>query len=113
MSTSDIATTSRGNGHLSELLVADLLEKHVLSGTFHVPCFSAAGKPLMQAADIAHLRQWFEIGGRTGDHISRTGSPPQLAENGIRINEHWLEEFLGRDVPGFAYVRGALTGGCS
>lgn len=101
-----IVTTSWDDGHPTDLRVADLLERHGVCGTFYVPCVNAEGRPVMGAADIARLGQRFEIGGHTRDHVSLTETPPQLAEHQIRYNKHWLEDLLGREVPGFAYVRG-------
>ena len=106
MKTPLIVTTSWDDGHPSDLRVADLLEKHGLSGTFYVPCVNVEGKPVMGAADIVRLGQRFEIGGHTRDHVSLTATAPQLAEDQIRYNKHWLEDLLGKEVPGFAYVRG-------
>jgi peptidoglycan/xylan/chitin deacetylase (PgdA/CDA1 family) len=101
-----LVTTSWDDGHPSDLRVADLLEKHGLSGTFYVPCANSEGRPVMQSGEIAQLGRRFEIGGHTQDHISLTGIAPHLAANQIITNKHRLENLLGREVSGFAYVRG-------
>src|SRR6202011_3005986 len=101
-----LVTTSWDDGHPSDLRVADLLEKHGLSGTFYVPSTNSEGRPVMRSIEIAELGHRFEIGGHTQDHISLTETSPHLAATQIVANKHRLEDLLGREVWGFAYVRG-------
>jgi peptidoglycan/xylan/chitin deacetylase (PgdA/CDA1 family) len=101
-----LATTSWDDGHPSDLRVADLLEKHGLDGTFYVPCVNAEGRPVMHKGQVAQLGDRFEIGGHTRDHLSLTGMSPDRAAEQIRGNKLRLEDILGREVRGFAYVRG-------
>ena len=101
-----VVTTSWDDGHPSDLRVAELLEKHGLSGTFYVPCSNSEGRPVMCSGKIAELGRQFEIGGHTRDHISLTDVAPDVAASQIVANKHWLEDVLGREVSGFAYVRG-------
>jgi peptidoglycan-N-acetylglucosamine deacetylase len=101
-----LVTTSWDDGHPSDLRVADLLDKHGLSGTFYVPCANSENKPVMVSKDIAELGRRFEIGGHTQDHVSLTEIAPNLAASQILSNKHRLEDLLGREVCGFAYVRG-------
>jgi peptidoglycan/xylan/chitin deacetylase (PgdA/CDA1 family) len=105
-----LVTTSWDDGHPSDLHVADLLEKHGLSGTFYIPSNNSEGRPVMGATEIVQLGKRFEIGGHTKDHVSLTGMAPYLAANQILANKHWLEGLLGREVCGFAYVRGHHNG---
>jgi peptidoglycan/xylan/chitin deacetylase (PgdA/CDA1 family) len=101
-----LVTTSWDDGHPSDLRVAELLEKHGLRGTFYVPCINSEGRPVMRPTEIAELGQRFEIGGHTQDHISLTDTGSHLAAAQIAANKHRLEDLLGREVCGFAYVRG-------
>ncbi|MBV9246824.1 MAG: polysaccharide deacetylase family protein [Methylobacteriaceae bacterium] len=101
-----MVTTSWDDGHPSDLRVADLLEKHGLNGTFYVPSINSEGRPVMSATEIAQLGRRFEIGAHTRDHVSLTGLAPHVASDQILANKHWLEDILGEEVPGFAYVRG-------
>jgi len=101
-----VVTTSWDDGHPSDLRVAELLEKHGLSGTFYVPCSNSEGRSVMSSGEIAELGRRFEIGGHTRDHISLTDVAPHVAASQILTNKHWLEDVLGREVCGFAYVRG-------
>jgi len=84
-----------------------LLEKHGACGTFYVPTSNAEGRPVMTTPELVRLGRCNEIGGHTRDHIPLTGLPAEAAYEQIRSNKLFLEDSLGRSVPGFAYVRGA------
>lgn len=101
-----LVTTSWDDGHPSDLRVADMLEKHGISGTFYVPCTNSEGRPVMRSAEIARLGRRFEVGGHTQDHVILTTIAPEIAEGQIRANKRRLEDLLGHEVRGFAYVRG-------
>jgi peptidoglycan/xylan/chitin deacetylase (PgdA/CDA1 family) len=101
-----LVTTSWDDGHPSDLRVADLLDKHGITGTFYIPCSNSEGRPVMPATDIVRLGSRFEIGGHTRDHVVLTAVAPELAEGQIRANRCRLEDLLGHEVRGFAYVRG-------
>jgi hypothetical protein len=101
-----LITTSWDDGHPSDLRVADLLEKHGLNGTFYIPCTNSEGRPVMRSTEIDQLGRRFEIGGHTRDHITLTEVTRHIAVNQVVTNKHWLEDLLGRQVDGFAYVRG-------
>jgi hypothetical protein len=99
-------TTSWDDGHPADLRVADLLDKHGLNGTFYIPCSNSEGRPVMGSSDVTELARRFEIGGHTQTHISLTEISPSIAANEIRVNKRRLEDLTGREICGFAYVRG-------
>lgn len=101
-----LVTTSWDDGHPSDLRVADILEKHGVTGTFYIPCRNSEGRPVMGASEIARLARRFEIGGHTRDHLDLTRVAPHRADSQILINKGRLEDLIGREVCGFAYVRG-------
>ncbi|HQT80462.1 MAG TPA: polysaccharide deacetylase family protein [Rhodopila sp.] len=101
-----LITTSWDDGHPSDLRVAELLEKHGISGTFYVPTRNAEGRKVMQPAEVRQVARRFEIGGHTRDHVSLTDMSLLEAEDQIVSNKSWLEDLLGQEVSGFAYVRG-------
>ena len=101
-----LVTTSWDDGHPADLRLADLLDKHGIEGTFYVPCANSECKPVMSPSEIGLLGSRFEIGGHTQDHVSLTELDPQVAADQIGTNKHWLEDLLGREIYGFAYVRG-------
>jgi N-acetylglucosaminyldiphosphoundecaprenol N-acetyl-beta-D-mannosaminyltransferase len=101
-----LVTTSWDDGHPADLRVAELLERHGLKGTFFVPSQNVEGRPVMRPGEVAQLAQRFEIGGHTHSHTSLVGVPPGGAADEIGRNKFWLEDVLGQQVRGFAYVRG-------
>jgi peptidoglycan/xylan/chitin deacetylase (PgdA/CDA1 family) len=101
-----LVTTSWDDGHPSDLRLADLLEKHELHGTFYVPCTNSEGRPVMAPNEIVQVGRRFEIGGHTQSHVDLTAIAPHLAADQIRSNKSRLDDLLGREVCGFAYVRG-------
>jgi len=101
-----LVTTSWDDGHPADLRVADLLDKHGLKGTFYIPCSNSEGRPVMCSSDVAELGRWFEIGGHTQNHVSLTEIAPRAAAKQILANKHRLEDLVGREIRGFAYVRG-------
>ena len=60
----------------------------------------------MRSTEIAQLGHRFEIGGHTQDHLRLTQIALHLVEGQIRNNKQWLEDLLGCEIPGFAYVGG-------
>ena len=60
----------------------------------------------MGPSEIAELGRVFEIGGHTRDHLPLIEIASDLAADQISANKHRLENLLGREVCGFAYVRG-------
>lgn len=101
-----LVTTSWDDGHPSDLRLAELLEKHGVAGTFYVPSSNSEGRPVMRSSEIAELGRYFEIGGHTQNHMVLTDVAPDAAADQIIVNKFWLENLLGREVCGFAYVRG-------
>lgn len=101
-----LVTTSWDDGHPSDLRLAELLEKHGVAATFYVPSSNSEGRPVMGSSEIAELGRYFEIGGHTQNHVVLTDVAPDVAANQIIVNKFWLEDLLGREVCGFAYVRG-------
>jgi len=101
-----LVTTSWDDGHPSDLRLAELLEKHGVAATFYVPSSNSEGRPVMRSSEIAELGRYFEIGGHTQNHIVLTDIAPDAAATQLSVNKFWLENLLGREVCGFAYVRG-------
>lgn len=101
-----LVTTSWDDGHPSDLRLAELLEKHGVAATFYVPSSNSEGRPVMRSSEIAEVGRYFEIGGHTQNHVVLTDIAPDAAANQIIVNKFWLEDLLGREVCGFAYVRG-------
>jgi peptidoglycan/xylan/chitin deacetylase (PgdA/CDA1 family) len=101
-----LVTTSWDDGHPADLRVAELLARHGVSGTFYVPNSNVEGRPVMLSSEVRQLGRCFEVGGHTRDHVSLLQVTPDEAALQIGSNKAWLEGLLGREVGGFAYVRG-------
>lgn len=101
-----VVTTSWDDGHPSDLRLADLLHKHGIRGTFYVPCSNSEGRPVVSPTELSALAACFEIGGHTRDHIDLTTLSLRSAFDQIASNKAALEGRLGREIIGFAYVRG-------
>ena len=101
-----VVTTSWDDGHPLDLRVAELLDKYGLRGTFYIPCRGSDAMPVMRPTDIIQLATRFEIAGHTRDHIDLTRVPRDCAAQQILTNKWRLEDLLGREISGFAYVRG-------
>jgi peptidoglycan-N-acetylglucosamine deacetylase len=101
-----VVTTSWDDGHPLDLRVAELLDKHGLRGTFYIPCRGPDDLPVMRPTDILQLATRFEIAGHTRDHIDLTRVPRDCAAQQILANKCRLEDLLGHEISGFAYVRG-------
>lgn len=101
-----VVTTSWDDGHPSDIRLADLLAKYGVRGTFYVPCRNSEGRPVLSKAELTSLAASFEIGGHTRDHVDLTTLTTQSAFDQIVSNKASLEDQLGREITGFAYVRG-------
>lgn len=104
-----IFVTSWDDGYPEDQRIAELLDRHGLSGTFYVPIRNSEGRPVMNVAALRGLDQHFEIGSHTLDHIYL----PELkdAECIAQINEgkEQLENILGHDVRGFCFPGGKIN----
>jgi len=101
-----IFTTSWDDGYPADLRLGDLLARHGIAATFYVPTHNREGRAVLRPTDIVSLGSGFEIGGHTSDHMALPGQPRDVALDKITQNKAWLEEILGRPVPGFCYPRG-------
>lgn len=101
-----IFTCSIDDGHPSDRKVAELLDKHSLSGTFFIPIKNREGPPVMSPSEIRDLSSRFEIGSHTYDHCFLKSV--HLAESHYQVTEGKtrLEDILGRPVSGFCYPGG-------
>jgi peptidoglycan/xylan/chitin deacetylase (PgdA/CDA1 family) len=104
--TESVFTTSWDDGYPADRRLAEHLTRHRIDATFYIPTQNREGRAVMGTADIAALGKGFEIGGHTADHMVLPGQPADVALRKIRDNKEFLEDTLGRTVPGFCYPRG-------
>ncbi len=110
---SPIFTMSWDDGHGNDLRLADLLDKQGFKATFYVPGrFPRGGYCQQDGFDVLsapHLRELasrFELGSHTMDHVYLDDVNISEARNQIFSGKQWLEDVLGRSVPGFCYPGG-------
>jgi len=113
MNTTMRFTTSWDDGHPFDMRVADLLDKHGLTGTFYVParvapggCCNPDGFQVLDPQQLRELAARFEVGSHTLDHKSLDSLPTDEARRQIEAGKAWLEDQLGRRVDGFCYPNG-------
>ncbi|GAH46569.1 unnamed protein product, partial [marine sediment metagenome] len=103
-----IVTTSWDDGTISDLKLAELLDKHGIEGTFYISRSSTHN--LLQQEDIAAIDKKFEIGAHTMNHPDLTRvSSPQVGKE-IKDSKAYLEDLLGHPVSMFCYPYGKYNG---
>ena len=93
MRTETYITTSWDDGHPLDLRVAELLQRHGLTGTFYVPMTAAT--ETMTAAQLRELALGFEIGAHTLHHNLLTRATEQQAAREIIDSKSWVESNTG------------------
>lgn len=94
------------DGHPLDLKTADLLNKHGLSATFFIPIRNCEGDAVMEAPDIRHLAQRFEVGSHTLDHRYLKSVDVWRAYHQVNDGKKRLEDVIGIAVNGFCYPGG-------
>lgn len=106
MERSVIFLSSWDDGHPLDLRIAELLDRHGLSGTFFVPKNNIECRPVMSPSEVRQLAQGFELGSHTRDHVRLDYFPAGAALEQVRLGKEWLEDTIGQSVTGFCYPRG-------
>jgi Polysaccharide deacetylase len=104
------------DGHPNDMRLADLLDKYGFKATFYVPGrFPPGGYCQKDGFDILTAPQLREVGGRfelgshTMDHVFLEDVDVEEARRQINAGKSWLEDVLGRSVPGFCYPGGSYN----
>ncbi len=98
-----IVTTSWDDGTITDLKLAELLEKYGITGTFYVS--KSIDSPL-QDRDIVAIDKKFEIGSHTLSHPDLTKVSLSEAKKEIGSSKTYLEDLLGHPVFMFCYPYG-------
>jgi hypothetical protein len=98
-------TTSWDDGHVLDLRLADMLDRHGLTGTFYVARDYLPER--MSEAEIAHLSARHEIGAHTLTHPVLTEIEPDAARREIVDSRRWLQDVTGSAITAFCPPRGA------
>jgi len=99
-----IVTTSWDDGTITDLRLAELLDKHGIQGTFYVS--RTPKHNLLQPGDISTIDKKFEIGAHTINHPDLTEATSPQVESEIKDSKTYLEDLLGHPVPMFCYPYG-------
>ena len=102
-----IITTSWDDGHVLDLKLADMLDKHGLKGTFYIAHNYLDER--MSDQQIRDLSYRHEIGAHTLNHPTLTKVKDETALNEIKGSKTWLEFILGKQVTSFCYPKGMYT----
>ena len=92
-------TTSWDDGHPLDFRVADLLERHGLTGTFYIP--KICQTPTMTESQLRELSQRFEIGAHTINHLFLDTIDDEKAGREIADSKTWVEQTTGKPCPLF------------
>ena len=95
--------TSWDDGTITDLKLAELLEKYGIKATFYLPKFIDNS---LQRKDIIAIDQKFEIGAHTLSQPDLTKVSLSEAKKEIKDSKEYLEELLGHSVAMFCYPYG-------
>jgi len=98
-----MVTTSWDDGTITDLKLAELLEKYRLKGTLYVSKF--IDNPLPKK-DIIAIDKKFEVGAHSLNHLDLTKVSSAQARREIEGSKIYLEDLLGHSVPMFCYPDG-------
>lgn len=102
-----IITTSWDDGHVLDLKLADLLDKHGLKGTFYIARTYLDER--MTDAQLCDLSKRHELGAHTLNHPTLTDIDNATAYKEIAGSKLWLEDVIGKSVTSFCYPKGMYT----
>lgn len=101
-----IVTTSWDDGDLLDERVAEMLDRHGLTGTFYIARKHRPNR--LSEADIRRLAARFEIGAHTLNHPDLTTLAPAEKQSEIAGSKAWLEDITGKPVTMFCYPCGSF-----
>lgn len=87
-------TTSWDDGHPLDWRVAELLDKHGLTGTFYIP--RSSQRPTMPEADVRRLSERFEVGAHTLNHVGLNETDLATGCQEIADSRKWVQDITGR-----------------
>lgn len=102
-----IITTSWDDGHVLDLKLADLLDRHGLKGTFYIARQYLDER--MTDTQLRDLSLRHELGAHTLHHPTLTEIDDQQAREEITGSKAWLEDVIGQSVTTFCYPKGMYT----
>ncbi len=104
-----VFTCSIDDGHPLDMRVAEMLDRHGLSGTFFIPIKNREGFNVLTDPQIRELGRHFEVGSHTFDHCYLKHIDIWEAYRQIANGKAVLENLLGTGVAGFCYPGGRYS----
>ena len=101
-----VLSLSIDDGHPLDMRMAELLARHGVPGSFHVPVRNSEGQAVLSRAALRELSQNFEIGSHTLDHRFLAHLDLHEALRQITEGKRVLQDLLGKVVQGFCYPGG-------
>jgi peptidoglycan/xylan/chitin deacetylase (PgdA/CDA1 family) len=101
-----VFSCSIDDGHPSDMKMAELLEKHGLTGTFYIPITNCEGFDVLTHSQVREIERHFDIGSHTHDHRVLNDVSIREAKYQIIEGKKRLEDVLGKKIHGFCYPRG-------
>jgi peptidoglycan-N-acetylglucosamine deacetylase len=102
-----IITTSWDDGHVLDLKLADMLDRHGLKGTFYIARQYLDER--MIDTQLSDLSQRHELGAHTLTHPTLIEIDDTQAHEEIVGSKRWLEDVIGKPVTSFCYPKGMYT----
>lgn len=99
-----IITTSWDDGDILDERVAEMLNRHGLTGTFYIARNHRPSR--LSEAGIRRLAARFEVGAHTLNHPDLTTLSPAALKSEIADSKAWLEDITGEPVTMFCYPWG-------
>ena len=100
-----IVTTSWDDGSISDIKLAELLQKYGIKGTFYIPKFYPGIQ--LPKEGIVTINGEFEIGAHSLSEPDLTKVSLSEARREIKDSKTYLENLLGHSIPMFCYPRGS------
>lgn len=101
-----ILSVSVDDGHPLDMRMAELLNRHGVQASFHVPVRNCEGQPVLSSSALRELSRAFDIGSHTLEHRYLARLDMHEALRQITDGKRALQDVLGKPVPGFCYPGG-------
>ena len=99
-------TTSWDDGYKDDLRLANMLEKHGMTGTFYVCPVPQHTQVMMAPEEIKDLSARHEIGAHSMTHPKLSKIPLEIAREEIKGSKLWVEQVTGKPCTMFCYPYG-------
>ncbi len=106
MTNAAVLSVSVDDGHPLDMRMAELLIRHGVQASFHVPGRNSEGQPVLSPVALRELSREFEIGSHTLEHRYLARLDLHEALRQITEGKRALQDLLGKPVHGFCYPGG-------